>query len=124
MKVMSAAGSPISSTEGVMTIRDGGVVTVNGNEVGTVKVVTFGDKSKLQKEGFYRFEWTGSEDQAKDVPEPVVKGGVLEGSNVNSVGEMVRLMSATRDFESVQRAVKIMTTDMNSKLIEALGKLG
>ena len=59
----------------------------------------------------------------QDLPEPKVKSGHLEHSNVNSMSEMVHLMAAYRDFESVQRTVKTLMTDMNTKLIQELGKL-
>ena len=39
------------------------------------------------------------------------------------MNEMVHLMAAYRDFESVQRTVKTLMTDMNTKLIQELGKL-
>jgi flagellar basal body rod protein FlgG len=37
---------------------------------------------------------------------------------------MVHLMSAYREFESVQRALKTLMTEMDGKLIQELGKLG
>ena len=41
----------------------------------------------------------------------------------NAIDEMVHLMSAYREFEAVQRTLKTLMTDMNSKLIQELGKL-
>jgi flagellar basal-body rod protein FlgF len=122
-KVLSNDGRPISVSEGTLAVRDGGVVTVDGNEVATLKVSTFPDLSKLQKEGLYRFQWNGTPDEVQTVPEAHVKGGYLERSNVNPVTEMVHLMSAYREFETVQRTVKTLVTDMNGKLIQELGKL-
>jgi flagellar basal-body rod protein FlgF len=123
MKVLSTSGSPIEVGEGNVEIRDGGVVTVNGNEVGTLKVVNFSDPTKLQKEGLSRFVWNGTESGIQEVSEPPVKGGYLERSNVSAIDEMVHLMSAYREFEAVQRTLKTLMTDMNSKLIQELGKL-
>ena len=124
MKVLSTSGTPITVGEGQIEIRDGGVVTVDGNEVATLKVVSFNDAAKLQKEGFYRFLWNGAADGVQTVSDPQVKGGYLERSNVNAIDEMVHLMSAYREFEAVQRTLKTLMTDMNSKLIQELGKLG
>ncbi len=123
MKVLSTSGSPVSIGEGKVEIQDGGVVTVDGNEVATLKVVNFSDLSKLQKEGFYRFAWNGPAGGVQTVSDPQVKGGYLERSNVNAVTEMVHLMAAYREFEAVQRTLKTLMTDMNSKLIQELGKL-
>jgi len=123
LKVLSTSGSPINVGEGNVEIRDSGIVTVNGNEVGTLKVVNFSDLSKLQKEGLSRFIWNGPENGIQEVSDSPVKGGYLERSNVNAIDEMVHLMSAYREFEAVQRTLKTLMTDMNSKLIQELGKL-
>ncbi len=123
-KVLSTSGSPIIATEGTMAIQDGGLVTVDGNEVATLKIVNFPNPANLQKEGFYRFEYKGGDEEVQVVPEPRVKSGFLERSNVNPVTEMVHLMAAYREFEAVQRTVKTLMTDMNSKLIQELGRLG
>ncbi len=123
MKVLSTSGTPIAVGEGKIEIRDGGIVTVDGNEVATLKVVTFNDPAKLQKEGFYRLMWNGTPDGVQAVSDPQVKGGYLERSNVNAIDEMVHLMSSYREFEAVQRTLKTLMTDMNSKLIQELGRL-
>ena len=123
MKVLSSSGSPIIVGEGNVAIQDGGIVTVDGNEVATLKIVTFKNNHELMKEGFYRLIWKGDADGVQDVPEPKVKSGALERSNVNAMEEMVHLMAAYRDFESVQKTLKTLTSDMNSKLVQELGKL-
>jgi flagellar basal-body rod protein FlgG len=79
---------------------------------------------KLQKEGLSRFTWKGAPGSVQPVPDAPVKGGYLERSNVNAIDEMVHLMSAYREFESVQRALKTLMTEMDGKLIQELGKLG
>jgi flagellar basal-body rod protein FlgF len=124
MKVLSTSDSPIKPGEGKLEIRDGGIVTVDGNEVAKLKVVTFDNNSKLQKEGLSRYVWTGPAGGIQAVSDPPVKGGFLERSNVNAIDEMVHLMTAYREFESVQRALKTLMTEMNDKLISELGKLG
>lgn len=124
MKILSTAGSPVTiNGEGKIEIRDGGVVTVDRNEVATLKVVNFTDPTKLQKEGLYRLVWNGPADGIQNVSDPQVKAGYLERSNVNAIDEMVHLMSAYREFEAVQRTLKTLMADMNSKLIQELGKL-
>jgi flagellar basal-body rod protein FlgF len=123
MKLLSNSNSPINVGDGQVAIQDGGVVTVDGNETAQLKIVNFRNAHNLEKEGLYRFKWNGAANDVVDVPEPRVKGGYLEASNVNAVDEMVHLMSAYRDFESVQRTMKTMMTDMNSRLIQELGKL-
>lgn len=122
-RVLSTSDSPIVLGEGRVEIRDGGAVMVDENEVATLKVVTFNDPSKLQKEGFQRLIWTGDASGIQPASDPQVKGGYIERSNVNAIDEMVHLMSAYREFEAVQRTLKTLMTDMNSKLIQELGRL-
>jgi len=123
MKVMSTSGNAINVTGANVAIQDGGLVTVEGNEVATLKVVTFKNNEQLQKEGMNRLIWNGTADGVQDVAEPSLTGGALEHSNVNSISEMVHLMGAYRDFETVQRTLKTLETDMNGKLIQELGNL-
>lgn len=123
MSVLNSSGSTISLGRGKVAVQDGGVVTVDGNEAATLKIVTFNDPRKLQKEGLYRLNWAGSQDGVQDVPAPRVTSGALERSNVNAVDEMIHLMSAYREFEAVQKTLKTLMTDMNGKLTQELGRL-
>jgi len=122
-KVLSSNGSPITAQGGDVSIQDGGMVTVDGNEVATLKIVTFPNAMHLQKEGLYRFDWNGLPEEVQALPEPRVKSGSLERSNVNPINEMVHLMTAYREFEAVQRTVKTLMNEMNGKLIQTLGSL-
>src|SRR5262249_34579497 len=124
MPVLNSSDSTISVGRGKVGIQDGGVVTVDGNEVATLKIVTFNDASKLQKEGLYRIAWNGDASGVQDVPAPQVTSGALERSNVNAIDEMIHLMSAYREFEAVQKTLKTLMTDMNGKLTQELGRLG
>jgi len=123
MKVLSSSGSPINVSGNNIGIQDGGIVTADGNEVATLKVVTFQNINLLQKEGSNHFVWNGSTDGIHDVDEARVKSGSVERSNVNSMTEIIQLMSAYRDFESVQKTLKTLDGDMNAKLIQELGRI-
>jgi flagellar basal-body rod protein FlgG len=123
MPVLNSSGNPINIGRGKVAIQDSGIVTVDGNEAATLKLVSFSDPSKLQKEGLYRLVWNGSPAGVQDVSDPHLKSGTLERSNVNAIDEMVHLMSAYREFEAVQKSLKTLMTDMNDKLIQELGKL-
>ena len=124
MKVLSSSGGPINISGNVAEIQDSGAITVDGIETASLKIVTFSNSVQLEKEGDSRFVWQGSEQDVQSVPEPHVKGGYLERSNVNPVSEMVQLISAYRGFEAIQRTVRTVTNDMDNKLIQELGQLG
>jgi len=123
MKVLSSSGSPINVSGNNIGIQDGGIVTADGNEVATLKVVTFANINLLQKEGSNHFIWNGSTDGVHDVDQARVKSGSVERSNVNSMTEIIQLMGAYRDFESVQKTLKTLDGDMNAKLIQELGRI-
>jgi flagellar basal-body rod protein FlgG len=123
MPVLSKNGSTINAGHGKAAIQDGGVITIDGTEAATLKIVTFNDPVKLQKEGSNQLAWNGSPDAVQDVPEPQLKSGALEHSNVNAMDEMVHLMASYREFEAVQKSLRTLMTDLNSKLIQELGKL-
>ena len=123
MRVLSSSDSPVVAGEGRLEIRDGGVVTVDGSEIATLKVVTFDDAGKIAKEGLSRFIYNGAAGGIQTLSDPPVKGGFLEKSNVNAIDEMVHLISAYREFEAAQRSLKTLMTEMNDKLIQEFGKL-
>jgi flagellar basal-body rod protein FlgG len=123
MNVLSSSGSPINVSGNTIAIQDGGAVTVDGSEVATLRIVDFSNPAQLEKEGAYRFVWKGGEQNVLAVPEPRVKSGYLERSNVNAVQEMIRLISAYREFEAIQRTVTTVNGNMTSQLIQDLGQL-
>src|SRR5205823_6466461 len=61
MKLLSVSGSPITASGATVSIHDGGVVTVDGDDVSTLQVVNFPNPAQLQQEGSSRFLWTGSQ---------------------------------------------------------------
>src|SRR5207244_6780437 len=54
MPVLNSSGSTINAGHGKVAIQDGGIVTVDGNQTATLKIVNFKDPQKLQKEGLSR----------------------------------------------------------------------
>jgi flagellar basal-body rod protein FlgG len=123
MPVLNNSGSTINVGHGKVAIQDGGILTVDGNETATLQIVNFNDLQKVQKEGLYRMAWNGAPDGVQEVADPQLTSGSLERSNVNAIDEMVHLMSSYREFEAVQKALKTLMSDLNSKLTQELGKL-
>ena len=123
IRVLSNGDAPIQVGRGRISIQDTGDVLVDGNSVATLKLVDFSDPGLLKKEGLFRLEWTGDDFDVVDVLEPRVKSGHLEKSNVNSITEMVALMSAFREFESVAQTLKTITGDMDKQMLAELADL-
>ena len=78
---------------------------------------------KAGERGLVSSDVGGFPDEIQDLPDPHLKSGTLERSNVNAIDEMIHLMSAYREFEAVQKGLKTLMTDMNGKLVQELGKL-
>ena len=84
---------------------------------------TSNDPNFLQKEGLFRLRWIGDATDIFDVLEPRVKSGHLEKSNVDSITEMVALMTAFREFESVAQTLRTITSDMDKQMLAELADL-
>lgn len=79
-----------------------GQITINGQVIDTLRVVRFNNLDNLQKQGDNLY-------QSEEVPIPSEAGVVqyhIEKSNVNTVKEMVDLITAFRSYEANQRAIK------------------
>ena len=66
----------------------------------------FEDKSLLQKEGGALYSWKGKPEGEKAMENPGIRQGFLEGSNVNAVEEMSRMMMSVRAFETYQKIIQ------------------
>ncbi len=91
------------SAMGEVSISDHGEISVDGEFTDTLKIVDFDDLNRLQKKGENLFTANGL--VAKNLEEPELQQGKLEGSNVNPLQEMVEMIDLQRNFESSQRAI-------------------
>ncbi|MDT0631768.1 flagellar hook-basal body protein [Rubrivirga litoralis] len=91
---------------GPILITEGGEVTVGGQRVGTLQVVTFEDAGTLR-----RLDDTSFTSAAPPVAvaAPVVRQGFVEGSNVDPIREMADMIAHVRLYEAQQKTVQ--TTD-------------
>ncbi len=92
-----------------------GLVTVDGQEIDTLRVVAFEDPGVLRKAGDNLWFPVGSADEDGDiaVPEPMditgsVKQGFLEASNVDTASETVRMIECQRAYEINQRMIHMI----------------
>ena len=122
-RVLGDGDVPIFVGQGRVSIQDGGGISVDGNVVGTLRIVDFNDPRFLRKEGMFRYEWIGEPAGVDDVVEPRVKGAHLEKSNVNSITEMLELMGAFREYESITQTLRSITTEMDRQLLAELADL-
>ncbi len=112
-----AGGRTINLQSSNLTVSQSGDLYEGGQAVGRLSVVTVGDKDGLQKIGnsLYALKPNFNQ-QLAPATDAEVHQGFLEGSNVNIVEEMTEMISATRAFESTQKAIQAFD-QMNSKLV-------
>jgi len=101
-------------------IKQNGTIEQDGNAVATIQVVDFADYNYLHRYGETYFEpIEGAEIINSDAD---VISGYLEMSNVQSVQEMVNLISITRHYESNQKIIQTYDSTMDVA-VNQLGRL-
>ena len=90
---------------GEVTINTRGEIFMGDELIDTLKITDFDSYSDLKKAGGNLFV-AGENVIPRELEDPVILQGKLEGSNVNPVREMIDLIEIQRQFESSQRAVR------------------
>ena len=119
--VMGSKG-PITLPAGKVSISQAGEVEVNGARIDKLKIVDFADKKSLEKAGNSLFKNGSTTNKEQDVTGLIVRGGSLEQSNVNPIRQMTMMISITRQFESLQKAIQMIMNTMNDKSINQVGR--
>lgn len=93
--VMTQDGQPLQLEEDdrVVEVRGDGIIMVDGEERGTLQVVTFANEQLLQKAGNSLFS---SDEPAIPLDVPSIAQGMLEGSNVEPVTEITTMITTMR----------------------------
>lgn len=120
LQVMDVKGKPVYIGSGEINIMDNGTITTpEGVAISRIKVVAFEDKSLLRKEGAGLFK---SNDPKQAIQsDALVKQGFLEGSNINPVAEMTRMITVQRTYQALQKAVQSQD-EMTGRLIADVGR--
>lgn len=110
-------GGPIAVQGSRIDISASGEVIVDDIPVAKLKIVDFPDKGSLLKlnGGMFTTKETGEEVNSN------ISQGYLEGSNVNVIREMVRMLKSHREFESYQKMIQAFD-EAASKTINEMGR--
>lgn len=95
---------PIVPGPGTLAIDGHGVVTVDGAEVARLRIETVPADVRLQHDAGTLFLPDPARTPADPASAPV-RQGMLEESNVNSVGAMIDMISIQRAYSAVQKAM-------------------
>ena len=106
-----------------ISINEIGEILLDGSIVDKLKLVDFEDYKALRKEGDSLYTALNDDwpDNAKEFS-GVVNQGFLEGSNVNSIKEMVDMISMLRSYEANQRLIKAHD-ELLGRAVNDVGKL-
>lgn len=118
--VLNAGGAPIVfDPQGDRPqIDKDGAILVGGTEVARLGVVAFADESALEKVGDNLFAAEGA---PTGTFEGAVVQGAVEGSNVNPVLELTRIIEISRAYESAARIVR-SGDDLRRSTLERLAR--
>ncbi len=108
--------------DGELSIGEDGSLAVKGQVFDQLRLVRFDNPTRaLVKEGESLFMTTGAEQPLAAGGAKVIQGS-LEGSNINSITEMVAMINNNREFESLQKNLSLIMNDLSRKAGE-IGKM-
>lgn len=106
--------------DGPITINSRGVVYQQGEAKGQLQLTTFSDTTKLKKIGDNLY--TGYQELEGEAFTGKIEQGFLENSNVNSVQEMVKMITVNRAYESNQRVLTAYDATLE-KAVNSIGRV-
>jgi flagellar basal body rod protein FlgG len=105
-------------TQSVVITEDGGVVA-DGNNVGKISMTEFDNLQDLEPQGNGLYAATVPGTPATTT---TMKQGMLEGSNVNTITEMTRMIEISREYERTMSMLK-NEGDRKTGAIQQLAKV-
>lgn len=110
-RVLDDRGNPIILPQGRIAIQDDGVVLVDEVEAGRIGIYD-GAFAKVGDNLYVS-------NDAKAIEDTPLRGGHLEGSNVNAVEAMIEMIALNRAFELAQKSIQ-QQDDLSQRLIQSL----
>ena len=111
----------LDPAKGPISIAENGVISQAGQKVGQVDVVMFDDLSALSKDGNNLFRNTTNV-QPQPSTSAKIRQGSLEGSNVQTLTQITRLIEINRAYESMTN-IMTQTSDLSRRSIQRLGSV-
>lgn len=93
---------PAEATQ--IRVSDDGTISSEQGDIGRLRIVTFANPQELRRSGDNLLEARG--EQPVPFPDRKVTQGQLEGSNVNPVAEMNRMIELMRMFQGAQKLIQ------------------
>ena len=116
----------IEDNGGLIDIGPDGTITVGkgmGNEqAGKIRLVKFEDPQVLAKEGNGLYKIMDNKIKPLVTDKIQVKQGVLEQSNVNTIEEMTKMITAIRGFEAYQKVIQTID-EADDQAVNSIGRV-
>ncbi|MEW5701250.1 MAG: flagellar basal-body rod protein FlgF [Candidatus Zixiibacteriota bacterium] len=107
---------------GTVTIATDGGISVDGLNVGALRLVRFDDTSVLSRSSGSLFTIRDPVRQPEEDSSSLLRQGYLEQSNVAPVDEMVNMIDIVRGFEAVQKSILVQDESLG-RAINELGRV-
>lgn len=122
LPVLDDAGTPITidPQKGQVTVSNDGVISQNGERIAKLGVVNFDSLTGLSKTGDNLYQNT-SNVQSKPAPDAKLRQGMLEGSNVQPILEISRMIEVSRAYDQMAQLMNSQA-DLSTQAIQTLGK--
>ncbi len=124
-RLVTNQGQVVMGTKGELKVPPGtvqinaqGTIQVDGNSIGTIKLVEFPENQMPQKSANGLF----AGGRPKVATTTQVQSGHIEESNVNSLSEMVKMIEGMRSYESAQKLIQTLDR-MTETAIQDLGRV-
>ncbi|MBN1575759.1 MAG: flagellar hook-basal body protein [Chitinispirillaceae bacterium] len=129
--LVTSDGSKVMGTEGFIrverdlpvTITEEGEVVQEEEAKGLLKVVDFEKPYNLQRCGDTRFRPLLPDNPERRSAGFLIRQGYLEGSNVDMIRNMVRMITSYRNFEADQKALHAQDETLE-KAVNQVGRVG
>jgi flagellar basal-body rod protein FlgF len=104
-----------------VSIAEDGTIRSGATVVGRLQIVEFGSERDLIRESGSRFRALPGSNAPVAVDAKLVGGG-LEQSNVSVVDRMAKLTELSRNFESLNKSVNVLMTELDGRAITELSR--
>lgn len=120
LQLLDKNNKPIQIGNKSIIIQTGGRIFTEDNEpIADIQVVKFQDKGLLEKRGSGLYE--SSKPEMAEDSDALVRQSFLEGSNINPVSEMTKMITVLRAYETLQKAIQ-SEDEMTGRLISDVGR--
>jgi flagellar basal-body rod protein FlgG len=113
-------GGEITLPDGIVSVASSGEISVNGAVIDKFKFVQFEEPQLLMKVAGVAFSDKDGRAGETAVDVAVVRQGFLEGSNVNTMTEMVEMIATSRNYEMNAR----LLTTQDQTLQKTVNEIG